>query len=145
MSAIITRFQRWHLRHIFEDGQLEDSQFAHDPETLRAMERAPNTWTAVVDGLPVASGGTLELWPGRHQAWAYLSARAQESILLVSRTARDVLRRVPGRVECTVRADFPAGQKWAKLLGFQIETPCLRAFGPQGEDHVGYVLLNKGS
>ena len=44
--------------------------------------------------------------------------------------------------ESTVRRDFALGQRWARMLGFEIETPVLRQFGPEGEDHVGYVKFN---
>ena len=145
MSYLVTKFQRWHLPYVLQNGPLEQgAMLDHDPETLRAMELSPNTWTAVVDGVPVASGGTLALWPGRHMAWAYLGRDAKKAILAISRTAYDVVHRPKGRVECTARADFPPAQKWAKVLGFRVETERLEHYGPGGEDHVGFVLVNGG-
>jgi hypothetical protein len=32
--------------------------------------------------------------------------------------------------------------KWAKMLGFRVETPLLTMFGPEGESHVSYVRIN---
>lgn len=145
MSYLVTRFQRWHLPYVLRDGSPEEgASLKHDPETLRVMERSPNTWTAVVDGVPVAAGGTIELWDRRHQAWAYLGKDARKAIFAISRTAYDVVHRVKGRVECTARLDFLPAQKWAKMLGFEVETPCLRSYGPAGESHIGFVLFNRG-
>lgn len=138
---MVTRFQRWHLTHV-QDVALEPCAWLQDPAVLRDLERAGNCWTVVADGLPVACGGTLTLWPGRSVAWAIIGATARAHIVGVTKIARDVLRRAPGRVECTVRADFEAGQRWACALGFRVETPCLAHYGPQGEDHVGYVMVN---
>jgi len=142
VTYLVSRFQRWHLEHLRTDA-IEEQTYTHDPEMLRAMEQSPNTWTVVAEGEPVACGGTLELWPGRHLAWGILGDAAKRHVLAVSRVARDVVSRVPGRVECTVRSDFIPGQRWAKLLGFSVETPCLAHFGPLGENHVGFVRVNK--
>jgi hypothetical protein len=107
---------------------------------LAEMER-DNSWTAVVDGTPVACGGTTPYWPGRYMAWAYVAQGTRRLMPWITEEARKVLDRVSGRVEFTVRADFPAGQRWAEMLGFEVETPCLRRFGPEGEDHVGFVRI----
>ncbi len=49
---------------------------------------------------------------------------------------------VKGRMEFTVRKDFAAGHVFARLLGFEVETPCMKSYGPFGEDHVGYIRMN---
>jgi hypothetical protein len=64
-------------------------------------------------------------------------------MLLITKTIRRYLAQVGGRIELTVRADFEAGQRWVRALGFHIETPRLEAFGPEGEDHIGYVRFNR--
>lgn len=51
------------------------------------------------------------------------------------------LAKIRGRIEMTVRADFTKGQRWAQLLGFSVETPVLKNYGPLGEDHTGYVRI----
>ena len=145
MSAIVVRFQRWHMARVLGNPTLEVGPLGiTDADQLRALERSPNNWTALVDGVPIACGGTIPQWPGRHQAWALLADGAQGHILAITRAARAALRSIKGRVECTVRADFPAGRGWAKLLGFEVENApgVLKGYGPQGEDHVAYVLFN---
>lgn len=145
MSFLVVRFQRWHMARVMGGPTTEvGAMNLSDLETLRALERSANTWTALVEDTPIACGGTVEYWPGRHQAWALLATEAKDSILGVTRAARAALRSVKGRVECTVRDDFPAGKGWAELLGFKVENKpgVLKGYGPQGEDHVAYVLFN---
>lgn len=101
----------------------------------------PTSWTAVVDGDVVAIGGTWEIWRGRHIAWAAMNAKAKPHLLFITRAARRVLDAADGRVEMTVRQDFLAGHKWARLLGFQVETPRMPHYGRKHETHVGYVRI----
>lgn len=124
-------------------GAAEGGDFRHDIATLMTLEQQ-NSWTVVVDGEPVACGGTMMQWPGRHQAWMYLNKDSGQHMLLVTRAVRRALDKVAGRVELTVRSDFEQGHRWAKMLGFTVESPKLEAFGPEGEDHTGYVRFNKG-
>jgi hypothetical protein len=42
----------------------------------------------------------------------------------------------------TVRKDFVQGHRWAQMLGFEMETPEMKAYDPQGATHVGYVRFN---
>lgn len=143
MSYLVRRFQRWHLPLLLEGGHAEGGFFLqNDPAILRYMEQSPNTWTLVADGAPIVCGGTLEQWPGRHMAWAYLGKVTARHMLAATREAYKCVRRVAGRVEMTVRSDFEPGHRWAKMLGFVVETPRLVRYGPVGEDHVGYILLN---
>lgn len=108
--------------------------------TLAQLEKQ-NSWTGVVDGVPVVCAGTIVQWPGRHTAWAYVAQGALKHMPWITAEVLRNLESVRGRIEFTVRVDFPAGQRWAKRLGFEIETPLLKAYGPTGEDHVGYVRL----
>lgn len=108
---------------------------------LRLMASNPSL-TLLADGRPVACGGVLQQWPGRYSGWAFLNPSSARHMVAVTRGTRNLLDALVGRIEMTVRVDFHAGHRWAKMLGFEIETPLLRAFGPEGEDHVGYVRLN---
>lgn len=143
MSYLIARFHRWHLACLSES--FGGFYMPDDPAILKFMEESPNNWTVLHDGTPIASGGTLEQWPGRHMAWASLGAETRRHMLTVTRAAYETVHRPRGRVEMTVRADFSAGHRWAKLLGFFIETPVMHKYGPDGKDHVGYALINGAS
>lgn len=105
------------------------------------MESA-NSWTGVVDGTPVVCAGTLQQWPGRHTAWAYVAKGTRPHMAWITERVRENLDGLKGRIELTVRADFAPGLRWARRLGFAVESPLLKMYGPHGEDHVGFVRIN---
>jgi hypothetical protein len=138
MDRAIVPFRRWHVDWLGTDEPKMDA------DTLQVLE-TQNSWTAVVDGEPVACGGTIEQWKGRHNAWTYMSPRSSRHMMLITRAVLRNLETIKGRIELTVVRDFEQGHRWARMLGFSIENPpgILQAFGPLGEDHVGYVRFNK--
>ena len=138
MVRAIVPFRRWHVEWL-----LSGEKSPYDIETLMQMEKQ-NSWTAVGDGKPVACGGTVLQWPGRSLAWTCMGPESGRHMRWLTREASRVLGAVRGRVEATVRRDFDLGHRWARMLGFAVETPVLEAYGPQGEDHVGYVRMNRG-
>ena len=109
--------------------------------TLAELELGRN-WTAVVDGDPVACGGAVEQWPGRNMVWLYSGKMCATHMLWLTREALKIVAAIPGRLELTVRHDFAPGHRWARMLGFEIETPVLRAYAPDGANHVGYSRVN---
>jgi hypothetical protein len=136
----IVPFKRWHYKWLAEDTATHG--FDVHPAALELME-SQNGGTGTVDGEIVFSAGTTTQWPGRHIAWALLhDERSRKHMLWITREVKKNLARVQGRIEMTVRADFPAGQRWAEMLGFHVETPLLQQYGPEGEDHIGYVRIN---
>lgn len=135
-------FRRWHVDWLLDVGDAEGGFFRPDQGTMQALERQPNSWTLVLNGDPLMCGGTLEQWPGRHMAWAYLNKNTGRHMYVVTKLASEYVRRAKGRIEFTVREDYEKGHRWARMLGFEVETPLLRAYGPEGEAHVGYVLFN---
>jgi hypothetical protein len=101
------------------------------------------SYTLFFDDEVVGCAGTLEHWPGRHSAWAYFNRNSGGHMVAITRFTQDRLSAIKGRVEMTVQKDFTKGHKWAKLLGFEVETPLLVCYGPKGEDHVGYVKFQE--
>lgn len=138
MLRSVVPFRRWHYAWLSDNGS---AGLPMARSTLMHLEQQ-NSWTFVLDGEVIACVGSMAQWPGRHTLWAYLNDSTGPRMRWITRESLRLLRDVAGRVEFTVRADFLAGQRWAKLLGFEVETPLLRAFGPEGEDHVGYVRFN---
>ena len=130
-------FCKWHLNWL--DGVEPGPLLA-----TAADEMARGVARTIVndDGAPVMCGGILQQWPGRHMAWALFDAHADKHVFGIVRIAREFFDEVQGRIEFTVRCDFDAGHRFAKALYFEVETPLLRCYGPEGEDHVGYVRFN---
>jgi hypothetical protein len=100
------------------------------PQSAQAFEvdyapleaAAGDAWTAVVDGLPVACAGLIEMWKDRAQAWALLSADAGPHMLPITRSIRFRLASSSfRRIEMAVDVDFEAGIRWAHMLGFEHE------------------------
>lgn len=68
--------------------------------------------------------GIVEVWSHRAIAWAVLSRDCGRRMLEITRHARAALDLHPcHRIETAVFSDFPAGRRWAELLGFYLETP----------------------
>lgn len=105
-----------------------------------------DAWTAMVDGRPIGSAGVVEAWTGRAYAWALLAEDAGPHMLAITRAIRCFLARSPyRRIEMAVSAGFDAGQRWAELLGFTLETPtAMRAYLPNGGDAWLYARINDG-
>lgn len=92
---------------------------------------------AVMDGDDVACvGGVLcdAGWPGRGVVWSIVAEGARMHGL--TRIVRVWLDGLPlPRLELYVDATFLPGCKWARLLGFELETPTpMRKFLPNGSD-----------
>lgn len=95
---------------------------------------AGQSWTALYGARPVACGGLVEQWSGRAYAWSLLTREAGPHLLSLTREIRSLLDAAPfARIEMAVDADFKAGHRWAKLLGFECETPePMQKFFPNG-------------
>jgi hypothetical protein len=140
---LVTPFRRHHVAWLEMAGKAAGgSAPTMDDATLDFLEHSGTAWTAVVDGEPIGCGGTMQQWPGRHIAWAYLGQKTGPHMLAITRAVRKHLDTVKGRVELTVRCDFNAGHRWAEMLGFSIECPILERYGPEGEQHTSYVRFN---
>ncbi len=138
----IVPFEAWHV----ED--LMDQFTGGQPQVIQVnshfLENEGNAWTLLDDtGTILSCGGTIEQWPGRHQAWMYFSPSAGKYMRRITRFVQLVLEGIPGRIELEVIADFKLGHRWAKTLGFHVEAPRLEAYGLAGEDFVGYARINK--
>lgn len=136
----IVKFQGWHLTALLAQGAPAEGSVFAPPDRIAPLENE-NSWTALVGVRPIACGGTMQFWPGRHLAWAYLARGCAPYMRGLTQAARDVLALATGRLEADIRVDFRAGQRWAKRLGFVVETPLKRAFGPDGADYVGMVRV----
>ena len=137
-------FKGHHLRWLMQAGDAEGGFGPPLSEEHLGMLESTKAVTAVLeDGTVLACGGLIEQWPGRYTAWAYLNIGTAEHMLFVTKVARSLFKSVKGRIECTVRCDYKKGHRWAKMLGFRVETDRMEAYGPEGEDHTAYVMVNR--
>lgn len=98
---------------------------------------------AAVDGADVlAIGGILEQWRGVGLAWAWLSRSWRRHARAITASA---LRHLEDsdlhRIEVAVRCGFKPGAAWVDRLGFTLETPVARKWGPDGKDYSIWVRV----
>lgn len=134
----------------FEPAHIDQID-VQDAQRLTAQEREQamssnfgEAWTGLVDGVPVACAGLVELWRDRAYAWALLGRNAGPWMAAITRAVRRGLKVAPyRRIEMAVDARFHVGQRWALMLGFELETPQpLRCYLPGGQDAYLYAMVN---
>lgn len=105
------------------------------------------SWTALDGDEPICCAGVVEVWEGRAYAWALLSEYAGPHLLTLTRVIRSRLASLRyRRVEMAVDAGFDAGCRWAKMLGFRLETPApMRGYLPNGRSAWLYARCNYGN
>lgn len=109
----------------------------------RALIAGGAAWAAIDDGGVLALAGVTSLWEGRGMAWCLLSDHAHTRMLALT---RGVGRYLDGlkyrRLEMYVDAQFEAGQRWARMLGFKNETPGgMKSFLPNGNGAYLYARV----
>jgi hypothetical protein len=114
------------------------------PDLAAGLEAEGLAWTGLAGGLVVGAAGVTRVWPGRGVAWALMYALPRPAWLAATRMAAHTLdaahRQGLRRIDASVARDFAPGHRWARLLGFQ-PYALLRAYGPDGRDHIGYERL----
>lgn len=138
---VLVPFRRWHIDELgisAEGGE----PYNLSPEETHQMERSRLCWTLFYEAKPVACGGFFLVWKGRYIAWMLLDPQSGRHMGAVTRHTLARMAELKGRIELTVRAEFEQGHRWARMLGFKVETPTLERFGHDGSDHVGYVRIN---
>lgn len=102
-------------------------------------------FTLTRSGRPVVCAGAHLALPGVVEGWAMVGAEAGRGALLPAvRGIGAFLYDLPWadvrRVQTTVRLDFAAGHRMARLLGF-VREGTLRRYGPGGSDFVMYAKV----
>ena len=91
---------------------------------------------AAVDGDVLAVAGILPRWDGVGLAWAWLGRGWRKHARLITEAARIGLEdALFHRIETGVLLGYDRGERWAKMLGFELETPIARKWGPDGLDY----------
>ena len=130
-------FEMLTAEHVVKMGPLVDIHAGFDLTPGIALDlEALGGMAAVRDnGEVIAIAGILPRWNGVGLAWAWLSlgwrrhARAITEKIIETLDDSDL-----HRVELAVKCGFDRGGAWAERLGFELETPCAVAWGPNGEN-----------
>lgn len=112
------------------------------PENAKALEET-TAFTAMADGKPLACAGIVQHWGGRYEVWSYLSLGVNPALFRkLHLAAKQVLSVHKGRrLEMYVDPNFMNAHRWAKALGFKLETPRLEKYWPDGRDAALYVRI----
>lgn len=137
-----TSFQPEHLLRLdIQDAQAEEIVLAMSmPEKqLLANDTAFTGWD---DGVCLGMAGICEYWTGRAFAWALVSQHAGPRLKALTKRVRQALDEHPARrIEASVLWNFKAGHRWAKALGFELETLMMPHYDPHGRAMSMYVRL----
>lgn len=133
---IIKPFEPGHLKEIDVQTEQTLAKEHFDKTEYLAMLARSESWTGYIDGKVVVCAGIVDVWPGRCQVWSVISATiGAHGMLQLSRAVERALRLKTGRIEAVVASEFEAGHRWAKMLGFKLETPePMRQWFPEGGD-----------
>ena len=110
------------------------------PKFLSAFE----AYSFFVNERVVCCGGFVEVWPGRLQGWSIIADDIGPfGMLALTKAWRRILATMKSvRIELTVQAEFEAGKRWAKMLGFIQETPNpMMGYLPNGGAAVLYAMV----
>ena len=140
----IVSFKAEHLKQLsLQQAQAYLSDWV-TPEQGAALENYPS-YTAVVNGIPICSAGIIPQWQGRALAWAFIADTGPQQFIGIHKAIKRFLDDCYiQRVEMTVDCDFPAGHRWAKMLGFKKEADCMKAYSPDGRDCALYARILGG-
>jgi hypothetical protein len=101
-------------------------------EQAQPLEKFP-AYTGMVDDKVIACGGIVALWQNRAQAWMCMSPESGKYLLAIYRAVGRFFDTLPyNRIEAAVYADFLAGHRWARMLGFELECPRAEKYFPDG-------------
>ena len=100
-------------------------------------------YTGIVDGKVIIIAGSLNVHDHIGMVWTLLSQGSERHLFSITKAIKEWLDRqkIP-RLETTVRHDFKAGHKWAKMLGFINETPeGMERYGTDGKTYDLYARV----
>jgi hypothetical protein len=109
---------------------------------LRELENdtAVTLWE---DGVPILCTGCMPYWENRAMVWSYVSKGVtRRNFLEIHNLGRQWIESLPHRrLEAYVDCDFEAGHRWAKAMGFEMETARMKAFQINGGDCAMYAKV----
>lgn len=112
------------------------------------IEQGGDGFTGVVNTAEgwqvVGCAGVVEVWGGRWQAWALMGKTTPQLFRQAhAGVARFLAAHPARRIETAVLCDFSNGHRWAKALGFRLETERMIGYGPDGKDYAMYVRTSE--
>lgn len=103
---------------------------------------SPYSYTALDGDRIIGCGGVVEYWPGRGEAWAFLSRNCKREFVQVHKAVKRFFELCPiARIEAIVDLGFPQATRWVEMLGFELEAPRMKKYTPDGHDYALYARV----
>lgn len=132
-------------KHLVEFAQRKEQ--ADEPMPSAEMLTALGAMTVTNKDRPIAIIGLYPISLHVAQVWGFFSDLIRErplsfhkAIMLLIDHKMD--RHDLHRIQCSVKAGFNAGVKWANKLGFQCEGT-MKKYGPKGEDYYLFARVRE--
>jgi hypothetical protein len=113
----------------YEPGDLDELIANEPPFYQKVLSNLPPrpAYTVYFEGQKMMCGGVNIFWPGVGEAWAYISPKIavfKRPLLVYTRQYLDHMMETEGlwRLQAVVRSDFPAALRFARHLGFEVES-----------------------
>jgi hypothetical protein len=135
----VVPLELWHLDQIDAQGAQDYISRWITPEIQNSL--AAGLAFAAVEGDEIlACAGVIQVWEGRGIIWAVLSGNIGRRFIAVHRASLRFLDMCfVRRIEAIVDTSFAPGVRWVEMLGFRLETECMRGYLPTGGDAAMYV------
>lgn len=142
-------FQPWHLEKMApQSEQLPEVELLRNitPDQWSKITRQGLTFSAIDGDRIIFCCGLIPKWHGRAQGWTVFADNiTRREMLFIHRMSKILLEQWQSseefrRIETTVRAEFDAGHRWAKMLGFHPEG-LMSLYDPLGRAYVLYSRI----
>lgn len=140
------RFERMTIEHARairpQPSQNDLTEDERVTELVSASTKG-DAWTFFAGDKLLGIAGITALWSGRAMVWMLMDEGAGRHLLPLTRFLSAMIDEYGyPRVEMFVDATFAAGCRWAKMLGFTLETPVpARRYMPNGNDAYLYARV----
>lgn len=104
------------------------------------------SYTCLHEGKVIFIAGVYDINDHRKIAWALVGKDASPHLLYITKKVREFLDSVSyDRIETLVQFEFEQGHRWARMLGFNNETPDgMMYYGDNGENFCMYSRVRNG-
>ena len=141
------RYTSCHPEHVkfvhVQAMQASDKPAMRTAEAAAVIEQSRMSLSAWAGNECMGVAGVYDVHPGRAMAWALLSCNIGPHMLSVTRKVRFVLNSINvKRIECLVPYEFAAAHRFARMVGFELETECMRHYNVDGSHVSAYVRID---
>jgi len=133
--AEVVKFKKEHLKnldeHVFGISVKENMSEA----MLKILEKREHCYSILKGETVLGCVGVTEFWQDRAEVWAILKKDMGMDFIEVNSACKKLVAGLPmKRLEAVVNADFEAGIRWMRALGFRLESARMKNYGRDGKD-----------